>query len=104
MSDNDTILVPTPQVRGSSQPPTRFTICDEPWSVVLTPSFMQRHTPFFDLDDLIVHCGATLGEEDPMTPECEMMDAFIRQYTRFSGLNDFLRAALREWTRQHMPV
>lgn len=78
----------------------RISLNDAPWRTILTPAFMQQNTPFLNLEELIAHCATMSGEETASMIECELLDALIREQTRFAGLHDFLRSALYDWARQ----
>jgi len=82
----------------------RICLTDTPWRTILTPAFMQQNTPFLSLEDLVAQCATMSAEEATRLIECEMLDALIGSQTRFAGLHEFLRSALREWSRRQQIV
>ena len=73
-----------------------------PWSIFLTPAFMQRHTRFESLDALSAECGLPATTQEDLRVNHDALDEFIREETPFTGLTHLLRTALREWSDEHL--
>jgi hypothetical protein len=104
MADEDRLTAIAPTNGANSYAPAPVDLWREPWDAVLTPAFMRRHTPFVDVADMIAHYEESWPAANGRVLDAEMLDAFVRQCTCFPCLNELLRAALHEWTRQYLPA
>lgn len=72
-------------------------------SDVLTPSFIQRHSRFKSVEELIEASGfgAKSTDEFVAVPK-DNRDSFIRANTTFRGWNEMMQAAGPAWVKKKM--